>query len=54
MGCDGYANDDGVFEIEIRDYESMTQPRFDPKIIRVEGLRPRHKIAIEVVLGDER
>lgn len=53
MGCDAYANDDGVFEIEVRDYDDIMGD-FGTRIIRIEGLRPRHKIDIEITEGEPR
>ena len=56
MGCDAFANKDGVFEIVISDYEtgSLSRPQFMPRRIRIEGLRSEHRIDIEIVEGEER
>lgn len=56
MGCDAFANENGVFEIEIRDYDNADgkYPRFQPRVVRVEGLPPGHPIGLEVLEGSER
>ena len=53
MSCDAIANKDGVFEIEIRDYENASGRRlFETKRIRIKGLTPEHRIAIEIIEGE--
>ncbi len=56
MGCDAFANENGVFEIEVRDHENAGgRPlKFQLRTIRIEGLPPGHSIAIEVTEGEER
>ena len=59
MGCDAYANKDGVFEIEVRDYGNKDEngkkiPTFPTRIIRIENLKPFHRIDFEILEGDER
>ena len=52
MGCDVYANKQGVFEIVVTDYQHPK--RFDDKVIRIENLDEDHKIQVEVTEGNER
>lgn len=56
MGCDAFANKNGVFEIEVRDYErdANGQMHFYPKRIRLVGLKPEHPLAIEIIEGEHR
>jgi hypothetical protein len=50
MGCDAFANSEGVFTIKVSDYDEGT---FE-KSFKLTGLKPRHKISIEIVEGDWR
>jgi len=54
MGCDAFANKDGVFSILVCDYENLGSIKFQPRVIRIEGLNPRHKIIVEILEGEER
>lgn len=50
MGCDWYADKDGKFEIEIRDYEASETL----KIVKITGLKPYNKISYDIWKGDVR
>jgi len=50
MGCDYYADEDGKFKLEIRDYN-------DGRVIDVvefEDLEPNHPIQVECMVGEVR
>lgn len=54
MGADAFANEDGVFEIEIRPWTRKDGTQNSTRKIRIEGLDPEQKIDIEIMEGRDR
>ena len=54
MGCDAYADEKGTFSIEIYDYQRDASTSFATRKITISGLKPNHKIGIEIIDGEWR
>jgi hypothetical protein len=50
MGCDAFANENGEFVLEIRDYETSEVMQ----VVRLKFPHSENKIALEILEGGER